>query len=1656
MADKPKSFNQRLSEAQRQVGGAKPRSSTSPSKLPEVSSFGSSAKMSAAEKPQDALGWLTDMLSRPLYAVTNTIDNAMDTGAAINKRVANGEGLGAVAEEFGKGASANSFARGLFSTDKADKHLTSELIEKGTDTVGQVLRKGGVRNDPEYEDVEDNVNPILKGVAGFVGDVTLDPLTYVPGAAIASVGKKLLAGGKGALDIAKGGTAVTKATLDTEKATRAAESVVDGVVTKSSGIRTPDVPEGTGKELELHSSAPARQSDGFVPEREESFLRNLDISMSKRADKIMKSATATPKAGSIAKGLKQYTTAMEAKVGLSATKLPQAMKPLDFAPWVNDSIRAFKSGEKLPLTAYPKVSIGGVDTPLPVALSKAVQGDKVAIEDLKFWHANTYTPVYQKAAKKGQLVDGLLKPVTPVSKPAVDAAHLNQLEEDVADTAEELVRLSDPEELASEYALRSEQDAALGNPVDYTPESILEEAQRTAAEAAKAADDYRNTGQASVTVMTGIQNLQQAVMENRAAVEAALTPALTKALERFTNPETFDKTVRQLAAVLDNSLDLTTLKRLPSPTQKLLTEIGVPVDVIPLGIRKWKDTAATVPPAPTVAKAVERMGETYDSPIMETAAIGTKHAISHDIMKQTADYDFKSKTGTLRTDELYGDGWGLNHREANNFFQTNVFVPMMKHTATEAKNLHLFGRAAAEFKRSRVLPAMRLSERFYDEHGVPLTIGVGANRVPLGQSEVVDILESIDRAGMGTYMWNGGTAVPPTNFLDAAYIAATSGDREAIELALRQTSTRYLRSDGREVTFENRLVEPIFGRNQQPVDGDVLVQGLTELFVKASGSLKMQVSKNADALSKRGVDETYQMTDANLEFLEKTFADGSLGDMLRAIDDTDSRVLQSATQLGALKPSAATAKIAVDAFVPVGDKIVARTALGTQRIAERTTGKLDDVQRAGNENVQKGYDDLIDDEAVFDPSGKADDFGENIQKALNIGMVRKTRAIFDRSMNTGPMHEAMVASENMWRDLVGETTKKLNQINKVLASPGNELWQDAFRAVQHGELPSNPKIAGAADEIADIMDQMFGRAGERALIDNRFFANNASINHINSVFDFYKLPYLFDVEAAEAAAKLSGRPVMEEAAQQWKNWDIKDPAEFMNKAYTALAKINTDQTIVNQFEHMTRRIDGAVSKTPKAGYARVVDKTGKSLFARYMPNDRYYKQEILDQLHSVDNLMQERLDLGGDFGKFVNEGYRPLQNMWKTGMTIVNPTHHIRNGISDTTLTGLAEGWRALKPSTFHDAMQAVASHNSYTNFDAIAALQGEGILPNVGKAVAQTKHGEITAEGLYTAMANRGNLPKFRTLENLDDEFDQGSGLLARMESKIQHTKAIQVAGTVTEFRDHYSRLHHAIVYLQKHGKDAQFKTMDDLLDAASRQIRKWHPDGSDMTKYEQGFKLLVPFYSWQRKTIPLILESLLTQPARVMALPKAQYALAESMGVNPDSLSDPFPEDQMFPSYLTSQITGPAFKFDGKYYGINPGFASNDILNDYVGGDPSRTILGSVSPLVRMPFELATGAQVGTGARINDTSDYIDSNIPLVGAASRITGNSVTGSLINGKLDPQYQIAQGNKDPVAGPLMAFANWLTGAGITPYSQPNQINYAEIEERNRQGEQKGF
>ena len=186
--------------------------------------------------------------------------------------------------------------------------------------------------------------------------------------------------------------------------------------------------------------------------------------------------------------------------------------------------------------------------------------------------------------------------------------------------------------------------------------------------------------------------------------------------------------------------------------------------------------------------------------------------------------------------------------------------------------------------------------------------------------------------------------------------------------------------------------------------------------------------------------------------------------------------------------------------------------------------------------------------------------------------------------------------------------------------------------------------------------------------------------------------------------------------------------------------------------------------------------------------------------------------------------------------------------------------------------------------------------------------------------------------------------------------------------------------------------------------------------------------------------------------------YNTALAMGLDPESISNPFPDDQLFPKFLTNMVTGPIAKVAAvgdqthdRYWGINPGQPQADIVNDFGGPQAARSIAGSLSPWFRVPVELGTGTNLGIGNKITDKSDYVDSQIPVVSNIANLLNKSISEPGAPQSNNVFYD-ARGKRhvDENAGiDVASFVNWLTGVGLNNQSKPNYIMRAKKEQQER-------
>lgn len=609
---------------------------------------------------------------------------------------------------------------------------------------------------------------------------------------------------------------------------------------------------------------------------------------------------------------------------------------------------------------------------------------------------------------------------------------------------------------------------------------------------------------------------------------------------------------------------------------------------------------------------------------------------------------------------------------------------------------------------------------------------------------------------------------------------------------------------------------------------------------------------------------------------------------------------------------------------------------------------------------------------------------------------------------------------------------------------------EAFRVVQGMSAgPVSPEIQALAGRLEQLMGIMVDSKGMNSIATRAMVSMkqmNAALAQMGENFRFTAGKDVKDM-VGNSHNFSKGMDWLD----SWKIANISDPTAFMYKLDNAMEMVS----------HQNAAIDDFIARWGSAkygsGYTYKVPSVERA-------NGFFFPKDMAQQLANFAKSQEKLFATSSPFIKQLDK----VLTAWKSGVTIYAPSHHIRNMIGDTYFNWM-DGVNTFKP--YRDAARIMgANKGKYSDLPGLETLSLDNPLGVAAQTtrprdtILRTKGGlNLTAEQLYLGAFSKGLLQKAHVSEELI-----GDPLLKRGLPLIRG-RGREAARSVSATRDHYVRLAHFADIMRK-SPVSDLKGLDDAMSKAAVRVRKWHPDGMDLTHAEKTVaRRLIPFYSWARKSIPLIVESVVKNPGKTLAYPKAMYALSASLGMNPESLSNPFPNDQLFPEWIKAKGVGPIalygagglsgslagltagapeFQFDPNtgnivtgpmgYGVINPSNPFLDFFGTY-GANPDNPVKGAfqgvlqgLTPFVKVPIELTQGRQFLTGAPIDDGSRYTTENLPLVSIISRLTGKDITG-------DPTRRADRGD---INYQTEAWINFLTALGATgtgPYIKNTEI-----------------
>lgn len=1603
-----------------------PQRTSAASSLPQFNL--SNVKKASDSAPQSPLNWLIDIISRPLYAATDTVTGVGEAIARTQEGKNPLEIAGAIAE--------HNPLTGLLSTDSNNKKTYGDVMENLTDRFGAL-------NNPGYVDRENNVDQVVKGVFGFAGDVLLDPLTYVPGGLIAK-------GAKAGVNAAKSGA--------------------DALGTAVKGTKAAEV------------AAPAV----------------------KAAEDLPVGAAQIDEADNVFGGGFQHTDIPSSAPKVEATPIPQAA---DFGP-----VKSWAQGSRVSevskaWSAYNKLAAKGGDFLKGDDLAKA-EGHLVAL------YNKHLGPAADTTAKLAPKVAPGSRTFTEVFKSAPHAptlrAELSSLLEAGSEQAAKAQPMGDwvksnfKKNLFDEATIPSPQLANLLSGVGKLPAGsvgrlaqISQNAQVPEAIRQEATGilrkQYGESSKSSTAVTDALTAFSLRAQKDSSSFESLIGPGLFDMLQKKTDPSKFRQSVEKIVKVMDPEADPVFVERFFKSEQALGNALADSLWVP----RFVKDTANSVDDVAAAKAAVSSVQSAADEAMART--LQTQTPAGGKVFEQqypVADrgVNFTEADTVIRTARF--------KKQLNTFFQYNLIRNLDKamlarmgvRTGQDAKKL--MGALRESEWRAAFYEHGEAMARTLDTLGIKLHIGQGTQKlVPLSVFDVFRTVEAgfDDAAVASKALFNYGTSVAPTRLMEAAHFATTSGLHGDELLAgvseiLRNKKLTGYRGQVLDQNIPNNALKPggvmahFPGKNQRgaaealaaKVPGSKVVAGknggwsvrtgpggiidpLALAVTRSAGALLAKASDNAAAYAARGVAETKNLTAKQITELTELIGDGDFARIVDTIGNMHKPLSEAGSEMGAFPSSVLAAEETVK--LAVGERLVNQAkALRAAEVSVKSGSKTrpvavaessqkvsDEVFDEAMELVEQTMDDVVGTPAariVVDENSPAIDlasmYAEPVarQQGFVSRMLGGFADTFDQTRGIKSLWNTYHSKKTVAGQYLDRQVAHLRELRKF----DPEVQVAAIKALQSGVPNSNAEIQGAVKVVDDILKSIFDTSGSNgSLLSNKILSTEGDLGHINDILKMKGLSDDFRFT---------------ENLDEWRQWDITDPTRTLLSLSDAAATVVEHRALVGDFVSTMKKA-GFISKEPKSGFVRLTD-SGGSTFGKLIPEGVYVDRAMANELHRLDVLTRTSREFQGEVGEFLRKTYLPAQSIWKQLVTVFRPGHHLRNINGNSFMSWIDRGNKHYA-SSYKDAFRVLGLRNNYSDMDIVSSLQrtsGDAI-PTGGDVIVRGRFGDMTADEVYAIAQDNGLFSTYAASEDL--MLEQGLGRIAKLGTDITNSRLGQAAGTVSHAIDHHGKLQHLIQILKqeagtgryaKYGKLSKEKTIQ----RAIRDVKRSHPDALMLTPAEAKMRFLVPFYTWFAKTLPFAMESMARNPGRVSVIPKASYNLAVAMGVNPDSLSDPFPTDQMFPSYLTQDGFGPQLLGpDGQYINVNPGVPQFDLLKSLGGPDD---ILGMISPLIRVPAELASGAKWGSQAPIRDTSDYLDQNLPIVNYIANMTGTSVTGSLasaLQGQgLDPQAQVAKGNKDGFDQGL-SIASWLSGLNPQNWSRPNIINYAEIEARNRAG-----
>lgn len=569
--------------------------------------------------------------------------------------------------------------------------------------------------------------------------------------------------------------------------------------------------------------------------------------------------------------------------------------------------------------------------------------------------------------------------------------------------------------------------------------------------------------------------------------------------------------------------------------------------------------------------------------------------------------------------------------------------------------------------------------------------------------------------------------------------------------------------------------------------------------------------------------------------------------------------------------------------------------------------------------------------------------------------------------------DEFIELEQVGKDLAESLSdNRLTQLSNIIRA--NKLNVNEAKmlmaAVEAGKLPMDARLANAYKQLTEFDKQDFDFLRESG-IPISFLDKHTP--HVLVDTPVKNIPFKVGPSAKAGAAferKLEG--TIEELKEQGFEG-------FDDNLITAHAKRTLDNTRAGVSKQFLRSVSskfGEPASQAPEGWVKLsldgISKEGKTALSVLGENS----EELLFN-PAVAKRINEFVGsvINDDATKDILKKFDSIQNLWKASVTSIFPAFHGRNAISNVFLHFMDLGVHSFDPRLHAMSAQILSDNFSYNKLQRAALGTGKVAEEAKGKLHdLMTKTVFTDATGYKWSFGELRNVIKNKNIafnKNVVGAIDirQGQDELIRAlfpESQVKSVikKIVPISQEFAPFR--IGRAVGSQIEWQARLVDflANLRNTGDVTLAAQR-TKQFLFDYNNLTNFERQFmKRLIPFYTFTRKNLEVQVRGLLQTPGRTAA----QVTILSNIGdvLSGGELTDK--ERDALPDWIKSGI-GILKSKNGSTIEIL-GSLGTPIEQPFQAFQPNQ-FLGSISPLLRVPVEQASGYSFFHGKALSEVTN-------------------------------------------------------------------------------------